>query len=54
MYFDLLKDVPVLGIPWVTPIFFAFIMFHALFAVFFASKLVLKLIYKHRAKKQVK
>lgn len=54
MYFDLFKNVPILGIPWVTPIFFAVVMFIALTAVYFATKLLLMLIYKHRAKKKLK
>lgn len=54
MYFDLFKNVPILGIPWVTPIFFAIVMFIALTAVYFATKLLLMLIYKHRAKKKLK
>lgn len=53
LYFHLFKDIPVIGIPWVTPIFFAVIVFGAFFGLYYLSKLILKLRGNYTTKKLV-
>lgn len=51
LYFHLFKNVPVLGIPWVTPIFYAILVFGAFFGLYYLSQLIIKLRKKYMAKK---
>ncbi|MBO5338604.1 MAG: YwaF family protein [Clostridia bacterium] len=43
LYFHLFKNVPILGITWVTPIFYAVLVFGAFFGLYYLSKLIIKL-----------
>lgn len=54
LYFHLFKNVPVLGITWVTPIFYAVLVFGAFFGLYYLSKLILKLRIKYVEKKAIK
>ena len=50
LYFHLFKNVPVLGIPWVTPIFFAVVVFGAFFGLYYLSRAIMKSREKYLAK----
>ncbi|MBQ8545981.1 MAG: TIGR02206 family membrane protein [Clostridia bacterium] len=54
LYFHLFKDIPVIGIPWVTPIFFAVLVFGAFFGIYYLSLLILKLRRQYNEKKVLK
>ena len=54
LYFHLFAEIPVIGIPWVTPIFFAVLVFGAFFGLYYLSKLILKLRRQYNEKKAIK
>ena len=51
LYFYLFEGVPVLGVPWVTPLFFAVLVFSAFFGLYYLSKLIMMLRKKYIEKK---
>lgn len=51
LYFYLFEGVPIIGKPWVTPIFFAILVFSGFFGLYYLSKLIMMLRRKYVEKK---
>ncbi len=54
LYFDLMEGVPVLGIPWVTPIFYGVLVSGAFVGLYYLSLLIMKLRRKYVEKRSIK